>query len=128
MCGPTSENDARTTSKHSAGPSRDRRRVESTMMPSMVGQLMSYADVQYRQQELMREFAEARGATVEYAGLTFPELRLDRDEVPRAREGVLAQREALAAGRPLVVQRDARVLREGELAARAGAHLFCPRA
>ena len=46
------------------------------------------------------------------------ELRLDRDEVARAREGVLAQREALAAGRPLVVQRDARVLREGELAAR----------
>jgi molybdenum cofactor sulfurtransferase len=32
----------------------------------------------------VRQFATARGATVEYAGLTFPELRLDRDDV-RAR-------------------------------------------
>ena len=31
-------------------------------MPSMVGRLLSYADVQYRQEELAREFAEARGA------------------------------------------------------------------
>jgi selenocysteine lyase/cysteine desulfurase len=29
----------------------------------------------------VRRFAEARGAAVEYAGLTFPELRLDRDDV-----------------------------------------------
>jgi selenocysteine lyase/cysteine desulfurase len=29
----------------------------------------------------VRRFAEARGATVEYTGLTFPELRLDRDDV-----------------------------------------------
>ena len=29
----------------------------------------------------VRQFAQARGATVEYAGLTFPELRLDRDDV-----------------------------------------------
>jgi hypothetical protein len=41
---------------------RDRKRVESTMMPAMVGRLMSYADVQYRQQALTREFTEARGA------------------------------------------------------------------
>jgi hypothetical protein len=33
------------------------------MMPSMVGQLMSYADVQYRQDELARQFAETRGAS-----------------------------------------------------------------
>ena len=29
----------------------------------------------------VRQFARARGAEVEYAGLTFPELRLDRDDV-----------------------------------------------
>src|SRR4030095_2620079 len=29
----------------------------------------------------VRQFALARGAAVEYAGLTFPELRLDRDDV-----------------------------------------------
>jgi molybdenum cofactor sulfurtransferase len=29
----------------------------------------------------VRQFAAARGAAVEYAGLTFPELRLDRDDV-----------------------------------------------
>jgi molybdenum cofactor sulfurtransferase len=29
----------------------------------------------------VRQFARARGAAVEYAGLTFPELRLDRDDI-----------------------------------------------
>ncbi len=45
------------------------------------------------------------------------ELLLDRDEVAGAREGVLAQRETLAARWSLVVQSDARVLRERQLAA-----------
>jgi molybdenum cofactor sulfurtransferase len=42
----------------------------------------------------VRQFALARGATVEYAGLTFPELRLDRDDVTArlARPGTGAPR------------------------------------
>src|SRR5207244_11413387 len=46
-----------------------------------------------------------------------PQLRLQRDEVPRAGEHVLAQRQLLLERRPLVVERDARSLRERELAA-----------
>jgi selenocysteine lyase/cysteine desulfurase len=45
----------------------------------------------------VRQFALARGATVEYAGLTFPELRLDRDDV-MAR---LAQPEGASRDAPL---------------------------
>ena len=44
-----------------------------------------------------------------------PQLVLDRDEVARAGERVLPQREPLAARRALVVQRDACVLRKREL-------------
>ena len=45
------------------------------------------------------------------------QLLLERDEVARAREHVLAQRQAALERRPLVVQRDARALLERELAA-----------
>src|SRR5207248_9412786 len=45
------------------------------------------------------------------------ELVLGSDEVGRAREDVLAQREVALERRPLVVERDARPLLEGELAA-----------
>ena len=48
------------------------------------------------------------------------ELLFDRDEVARSRERVLAERQALAARRSLVVERDARVLRERQLAALEG--------
>ena len=46
-----------------------------------------------------------------------PQLLLDRDEVGRAREHVLAQRQPPLARRALVVERDPRALRERELAA-----------
>ena len=46
-----------------------------------------------------------------------PELLLDGDQVAGARERVLAEAEALAARRPLVVERDPSVLGERELAA-----------
>ena len=49
--------------------------------------------------------------------LQSPQLVLDRDEVCRAGERVLPQREPLAARRALVVQRDACVLRKRELTA-----------
>ena len=49
--------------------------------------------------------------------LQSPQLVLDRDEVFRAGERVLPQREPLAARRALVVQCDARVLRKRELSA-----------
>ena len=49
--------------------------------------------------------------------LEAPQLLLDRDEVGGAREDVLAQREAALQRRTLVVQCDARALRERELAA-----------
>ena len=45
------------------------------------------------------------------------QLLLDRDEIGRAREGVVAQRQAALARRALVVQGDARALLERELAA-----------
>jgi hypothetical protein len=46
-----------------------------------------------------------------------PQLLLECDEVARAGEDVLAQRQVAFEGRSLVVERDARVLLEGELAA-----------
>src|SRR5262249_58872516 len=45
------------------------------------------------------------------------QLLLGLDQVARARERVLAQRQAAVDRRPLVVERDPRALREGELAA-----------
>src|SRR5262245_25279826 len=47
-----------------------------------------------------------------------PQLLLDRDEVARARERVLAEAQPLAPRRALVVERDAGVLRERELPGR----------
>ena len=57
-----------------------------------------------------------RVVAVRHRSLEPAELLLDRDEVARARERVLAERQPLATRRALVVQRDPGVLRERELA------------
>ena len=64
--------------------------------------------------------AQRRGSVVaaRHRLLEPRELLLDGDEVARARERVLPERQALAARRALVVERDPRVLGERELAAR----------